>query len=445
MPSDRPGRFTAAVGRTAGRLLTPLEDFLQRETTGAVLLLAATAIALVWANSPYADSYRELRHLPVSLGFGDWRLEKSLQHVVNDLLMVLFFFLVGLEIKRELLVGELSRGRDAVLPVAAAVGGMVVPVGLFLALNLGTPEARGWAVPMATDIAFAVGLLAVFGRRVPPGLTVFLLALAIVDDLGAVAVIALFYTEHLAPLPFAAALLLWALAFAYGAAGGHRAFTWTVLGVLLWYAVYLSGLHATVAGVMLAAAVPVSRRVDRERLERLLAGRLEGELERVELEIARAAEALVEARSPLHRFEHALAPYVAWLVVPLFALVNAGVAVDPAALGRLAEPLGLGILLGLPVGKLIGITGASWLAVRLFGAALPAGTTWPMVAAAALLAGIGFTMSLFVAQLAFGESDALEATKLAVLAASLLSALGGLALLAAVLPREPSEKAQVQG
>lgn len=426
------------VKEQARRLVLPVQEFIDTEASSGILLVAVTLLALVWANSPWSAGYEALRHLPVAVSVGGAGLEKPFEVWVNDLLMAIFFFLVGLEIKRELLVGELRGWRRASLPGIAAVGGMVVPAAIYLLFNAGADTVVGWGVPMATDIAFALGVLALLGDRVPRQISVFLLALAIIDDLGAVLVIALFYTRELDGGALALAGAVWLVALAYGSTGGRRGAVWTALGAVLWYFVLKSGVHATIAGVALALTVPIARGVDPDSLKQELRAKTGGSFEEIEISIAHAAEVLVEARSPLHRFEHALQPYVAWLIVPLFALLNAGVPLGGDVAAAIASPVALGVLLGLLVGKPLGITAFCWAAVQLGVAHLPKGVDFRHIAGAGLLAGIGFTMALFIGQLAFGPGALLDQAKLGILLASLVAALAGAFLLA----RPPAREAQ---
>ncbi len=423
------------------------EWFVHSEVTGSILLLACTVLALVWANSPWADSYFEILHTYVGVSWGDAYFKLSLHHWINDGLMVVFFFVVGLEIKRELVVGELSSFHKAALPVAAAVGGMVVPAMLFAAINLGGAGLRGWGIPMATDIAFALGVLAMFGTRAPLGLKVFLTALAIADDLGAVAVIAIFYTEQINVGSLVVAAVLLVLLFAAIRAGVRRRGILYLMIVGVWLAVFSSGVHATVAGILVAMVVPVRPRVDphsfidetEERLERIKRMELSADSllgDREQLEIVdhihtRAGEALPTGLV----LEHFLHPIQVWLILPLFALANAGVAIGGDLMSVLADPLALGVIIGLVVGKPAGITLLSWVAVKSGRGALPAGVTWAQVTGAGCLAGIGFTMSLFVTDLAFNDELLIATAKVGILAASLASGFIGFVLLSRSLPR----------
>ena len=422
-----------------------LERFIHSEVTGSIILLACTIIALVWANSPWADTYFHLLHTKVGVSWGDVTFRLSLHHWINDGLMAVFFFVVGLEIKRELAVGELSSFRKAALPVAAAVGGMIVPAVLFAAFNFSGAGARGWGIPMATDIAFALGVLAMFGNRVPVGLKVFLTALAIADDLGAVAVIAVFYTETIAwgSLLTAAALLLLLLVVIHAGVRRRGILYLLIMGV--WFAVFASGVHATVAGILLAMIVPVRPRVDprqfvdetEERLGRVKEVDVSTDSlfrDREHLEVladihTRAADAL----PPGLVLEHYLHPAQVWLILPLFALANAGVTIGDL-MAVLGSPVSLGIIAGLVVGKPVGILFMSWIAVKSGSGELPEGVTWGHLVGAACLGGIGFTMSLFISDLAFADALIIATAKVGILAASLASGIVGFALLARSLP-----------
>jgi Na+:H+ antiporter, NhaA family len=418
-----------------GRLLSPVQELIRTEGASGVLLIGAALVAFAWANSPFAASYRALLDVRLGVGLGSWHLDKPLILWVNDLLMAIFFFLIGLEIKREVMVGELAGWRRAALPVAGAAGGMLVPALIYVACNLGQASLRGWGVPMATDIAFALGVLALLGERVGLALKVFLLALAIVDDLGAVLVIALVYTEQLSLGALLLAFLVFGAALAYGRYGGARPLGFALFGLVLWYCMLQSGVHATIAGVLLALAVPLRHRLSTEQLQqelRPLTGQ-GGAFEQVEVVIEHVEGVLARAASPLHSMEHALAPYVAFLIMPVFAFGNAGVALggNPAGLiGTVSIGAGLGLLIGKP----IGVAGGAWLAVRTGLTRLPEGVSWPGVIGVGLLAGIGFTMSLFVANLAFGLTPELDQAKIGVLAASVVAALLGLGFLFRALP-----------
>jgi NhaA family Na+:H+ antiporter len=424
------------------RWLTPVRQFLHIESASGVVLLACTVLALVLANSPAAAAFAAFWHTHVEFAVGGFHLGGELGHlVINDGLMVIFFFVVGLEIKREVVFGELREPRKALLPIVAAVGGMVAPACVYLALQWGQPGQRGWAVPMATDIAFVVGVLALFGRRVPLGLKVVMLSLAIVDDLGAVLVIAFVFTGSLAWGWLGAAAAGLALIYGLNRIGVRSVGVYTLAGIAVWLAVYKSGVHPTVAGVLLGFLTPTrpwvapdalmgALHAARERLDDHTSHspRWHGDLDELRF-VAR------EAASPLHRLEAALHPWVAFAIMPVFALANAGVPLDPAALG---DPVAVAVALGLVIGKPLGILLACAVAVRLGLTKLPDGVNWPLFAGGACLGGIGFTMALFVNGLAFpgAEHAAAEAAgKVGTLLGSLVSSVLGAAVLIAVLWR----------
>jgi len=422
--------------------------FIHSEVAGSVVLLASTIAAMLWANSPWADSYFHLNHVEIAISVGPRTLTLSLQHWVNDGLMVVFFFVVGLEIKRELLVGHLSSVRRATLPVAAAAGGMVFPAVIYVLFNAGGPGAHGWGIPMATDIAFALGILALLGRRVPIGLKVFLTALAIADDLGAVLVIALVYTAEVRWLPLAAAFICLLLLAAVIRAGLRQPLVFAVLVAAVWLTVFASGIHATVAGILMAMLVPVQPRLSpaeffartSEGLETLRAVELTRDsllADGAQLDtLARLGDVVSEMRPPGLALERFLHPLQALFILPLFGFVNAGVSLGDRALETLTHPVTAGIVAGLALGKLAGVSLASWLAVLSGRAQLPDGVTWAQIFGASLLAGVGFTMSLFVGELAFEEEGLRDAAKLGILVASLAAgACGYLALRAAVASR----------
>ena len=395
-------------------------------------------LALAWANSPWAASYFELQHTYIGVSWGDASFKLSLQHWINDGLMVVFFFVVGLEIKRELVVGQLSSMRKAFGPVAAALGGMVVPAALYLVFNGGTEAARGWGVPMATDIAFALGILALFGARAPIGLKVVLTALAIADDIGAVLVIALFYTEKVRILALVVAGVLLLLLAAANRARLRPPGLYILLALGVWAAVFASGVHATVAGILVAFVVPVRARIEpREYLARLR--RASGELDALEDSLTRVSMLSETQQLDLlddvyHStgdmipsgiaLEHFLHPLQAFIILPLFALFNAGVALNAEMLAMPPDRLTLGVIAGLFVGKQVGVMLFTWLAVKSGRASRPEGVSWPMIYGVSCLAGVGFTMSLFISELAFTGTMASEA-KIGILAGSLLAGIWG--------------------
>ena len=423
-------------------ILRPIHAFLSAESTGGLLLMAGAFTALVWANSPWSHSYHAFWHAKLGVGMvGGFQHAMTLEHWVNDGLMVVFFLLVGLEIKRELLMGELASVRRASLPIAAAVGGMVVPALIYFAMNRGGTGASGWAIPMATDIAFAIGVLALAGPAVPVSVKVFLLAIAIVDDLGAVLVIAVFYTNEISTPALGVAGGFLASLVLLNVLRVHRPLPYMLLGVGLWVATLYSGVHATVAGVLLAFTIPATRQVEegpyvdyvRKALDDF-AREAAAEPNRITEDQSHALMAMEEAsqavQTPLARVEHALLKPVAFVIVPVFALANAGVNLRDGSGLSLGSPVMWGVFAGLVVGKLTGVLLASWLAVKVRLASLPEGATWGQVAGVAVLCGIGFTMSLFIANLAFpGQEDQLAATKVGILGASLVAGIAGAAVI----------------
>jgi Na+:H+ antiporter, NhaA family len=427
--------------RPIERLVRPFQAFAARESSGGILLLLATLVALVWANSPWARSYFALWHTTLTLGFGENTSVHDLHFWVNDGLMALFFFVVGLEIKREFLVGELASPRQAALPIVAALGGVLVPAAIYSVLNVGGPGARGWGIPMATDIAFVIGVMALLGSRVPTSLKVFLTALAIVDDIAAVLVIALFYTGQISWEALGIAALCLVVLAAANRLGVRHPLPYALLGLLLWIAVLQSGVHATIAGVLLALTIPSRTELNPSEFLQRSRGVLDhfehtAQREKTVMndeEQQAAIEALEssceQVQPPLHRLEHALHPWVTFLVMPVFALANAGLVFDGQTLTNIMQPIPLGVVLGLLLGKPIGITLASWLAVHFRLGVLPAGTTWLQIHGAGWLGGIGFTMSIFVAGLAFQEEALLNMAKLGIFTASLMAGIVGSVLL----------------
>lgn len=390
-------------------MIGAIREFLRLEAAAGIILFFAAVLALLADNSPLAPFYEALLSTPARISVGAVALDKPLLLWINDGLMAIFFLLVGLEIKREIADGELSNPAQVVLPAVAALGGMAAPAAIYALVNLGDPAAlRGWAIPAATDIAFALGVLSLLGRRVPIAIKVFLTAVAIFDDLGAIIVIAVFYTADLSWLSLAIAGGALVLLAALNLAGVTRLAPYMIVGLALWVCVLKSGVHATLAGVVLAAAIPL-RALDEE------------------------------TRSPLRHLEERLHPWVAYLILPLFGFANAGVSFAGVSWGALGHPVTLGIILGLFVGKQVGIFGACWLAVRLGVARLPEGTDWLALYAVAILCGIGFTMSLFIGALAFDDPGHAASLRIGVLAGSLISAIAGIAIMRVALARRPEE------
>lgn len=429
-------------------LVKPFQEFTKLEASGGILLLAFAVAALVWANSPFGQSYVDLWHVEVVVGGGALRLEKDLLHWINDGLMAVFFLLVGLELKRELLDGELASPRKAALPIFAAVGGMLVPAAFYLALNLGGPGEAGWGIPMATDIAFALAVLAALGSRAPTGLKVFLTALAIVDDLGAIAVIAIFYTSELYMGYLGAAILGLVVVWAAGRIGIRSLAFYVPIALATWYFLLESGVHATLAGVALGFLTPArSMYTDaeyRDRAGRILS-RYEFEAsapraaERVDHDALAVASIARESVSPLNRIEDALHPWSSFLIVPLFALANAGVRFAGVDLVEAAtHPVALGVTFGLLVGKTAGISAFAWLAVRLKLGVLPRLVTWRHIVGLAAVAGIGFTVSLFVTGLAFEHPELADRAKTGIFIGSGAAGLLGYLVLRSTTPHDSS-------
>jgi NhaA family Na+:H+ antiporter len=418
-------------------VLQPLQTFLRTEEAGGILLLAAATIALIWANSPWRSSYDALWHTQLTIGLGAWSLAEDLQHWVNDALMALFFLVVGLEIKRELTTGELRQPRAAALPAIAALGGMVVPALLYLAINPSGEPGRGWGIPMATDIAFALGVLAIVGRGLPTALKSFLLALAIVDDIGAILIIAIFYSGSISPGPLLTAAGLLALILVLQRLHVRWTAVYVLVGVSVWLATLQSGIHATIAGVALGLATPAVA-FQRPKAVSLEAHRIADDT--VDNPVPPDADAhqwlhlaglTREAVSPLARLEHLLHPWTSYVVIPVFALANAGVSISRSSLGNaLTSGITLGVVAGLVVGKTVGVTVFTWLATRTGITRLPEGVGWGQLVGVAALAGIGFTVSLFITSLAFETQAIQDAAKVGILIASLLAGLLGALLLA---------------
>lgn len=416
--------------------LRPFQEFFKTEAGSGILLIFSTIVALVWANSAMSGAYESLWKTYVTVGFGAAEISKPLLLWVNDGLMAIFFFVVGLEIKRELLTGELSTRKKAALPIAAALGGAILPALIYVLLNLNGVDINGWGVPMATDIAFAIGVLALLGSRAPLALKIFVTALAIVDDLMAVLVIAIFYTAKISFVSLAIGFGTYIVALIMNRMGVHRTAVYVILGIVTWVAFLKSGVHATVAGVLFATAIPTSTKLDTEDFLKKSLDFIRSIRDQLGTETDQRAvihyveETSKKAQTPLERMEHALHGWVAFGVMPIFALANAGVIISGEAISSLGGSMVFwGIFLGLLVGKPIGIFALTWVAIKAQIAELPSGITWRHIAGAGALAGIGFTMALFIANLAFEDAATLEIAKMAILSASLVSGILGWILL----------------
>ncbi|KAF1051159.1 MAG: Na(+)/H(+) antiporter NhaA [Stenotrophomonas maltophilia] len=421
--------------RLAQRAFAALERFLHIEAVSGIVLLIAAIIALVWANSPFADSYEALWHAPISFGIGHWSFSQSLHFWINDGLMTVFFLVVGMEIRREIHEGALASLQQALLPVVAAIGGVAVPALIYLALNADPSRAHGWAVPTATDIAFAVGVLALLGRSIPGNVRVFLLALAIIDDIIAVLIIAFFYAGGLDYSGFIVAGIGILMVLGLQRLGIGSAFAYLLPGAVTWCGLLMTGAHPTLAGVILGLLTPVRPMPLREhplelvaRLTQELLGRADREQGELAHPLKHLRQAQRELLPPVVRVQTALHPWVSYGIMPLFALANAGVALGGVDLGAHGPHWVLtGVALALVLGKPLGVISVTWAMVRLGGLRLPDGVSWGGVCLIGLLAGIGFTMAIFIAMLAFNDAELLAAAKLGVLLGSVVSAVLGLA------------------
>ena len=424
--------------KTFNRIATPFEHFIHAQTTTGMILMCMTVVALVLANSGLYDTYSHFFHTKIDLNVGSWKLSHSLHHWINDGLMAIFFFMIGLEIKREIINGELSNIKVAVLPILAAIGGMLFPALIYLGVNSEGLGAAGWGIPMATDIAFAISALVLLGKRIPTALVTFLVALAIVDDLGAVIVIAIFYTEQINFLPLGLAGVAFLLLISFNRFGIHAILPYFIVGIFMWFFMLESGVHATIAGVLAALTIPSKPK----RTPVTLAEDTKGLLSEYEKYPVATDHVMHEKQkailmnikdkidavgTPSGRLEHALHLPVALIIIPLFALANAGINIDFNSIGStILEPVSLGIILGLIFGKVIGIFGVSWIAIKLKIAKLPQNSSMSQVFGVAFLGGIGFTMSIFVADLAFVHNqEFIFQAKIGILFASLISGLFG--------------------
>lgn len=420
------------------KISTPFEHFLHAQTTTGIILLFTTILALILANSPLSESYQHLFHTNIDLSIGSWSITHSVHHWINDGLMTLFFFIIGLEIKREVLLGELSNIKVAALPIIAAIGGMVFPALIYYSINIGTPAATGWGIPMATDIAFAISALVLLKNKIPASLITFLVALAIVDDLGAVLVIALFYTEQIATLPLMLALSAFLLLVSFNRLGIHAITPYFIVSIFLWFFMLESGVHATIAGILAAMAIPSKPKITpcvfTEKANNLLikyddfpsceSHSLHENQKAILFDFQDKINKIIP---PSTRLEHTLHLPISLIVIPLFALANAGIAFDFSSLHHtLMEPVSLGIIGGLVLGKVFGIFGVSWLAIKLKLATLPKGSNLSQIFGVSFLGGIGFTMSIFIADLAFINSpEFILQAKTGVLIASIFAGIFG--------------------
>ncbi len=420
------------------KIATPFEHFLHAQTTTGMILIFMTILALILANTSLSESYAHFFHLKIDLNVGEWKLSHSLHHWINDGLMAIFFFMIGLEIKREVMVGELSNLKVAILPILAAIGGMLFPALIYLAINVAQEGVNGWGIPMATDIAFAISALVLLGKRIPKALVTFLVALAIVDDLGAVLVIALFYTEQIHMLPLMLAGGAFLILVAFNRFGIHMILPYFIVGLFLWFFMLESGVHATIAGVIAALAIPSRPKESSDEFTQSIRNLLdqydsysinrtkEGDEKRKAL-LINIQDRIDALGTPAARLERGLHLPVALIIIPLFALANAGISIEFSSIGStLMQPVSLGIILGLVVGKVLGIFGVAWLAIKLKIAQLPKDSNMQQIFGVAFLGGIGFTMSIFVADLAFvNSSELIFQAKIGILVASLFSGLFG--------------------
>jgi len=420
------------------KVSTPFENFLHSQTTSGLILICTTILALIMANSPLSGIYSDFFHINIDFNVGSWELSHTLHHWINDGLMAIFFFLVGLEIKREVLVGELSNIKVAVLPTVAAIGGMVIPALIYTAINHSTQGADGWGIPMATDIAFAISALVLLGKRVSPALVTFLVALAIVDDLGAVLVIAFFYTKEIAMMPLVLAGISFLVMISFNRFGIHAVLPYFIVGIGMWFFMLESGVHATIAGVIAAMSIPSKPKctpVDFTMHTKNLLDEYDNYPVATNHTIHEKQKAILlniqdrinSVNSPSARLEHTLHLPVSLLIVPFFALANAGVNIDFSSMdSTITQNVSLGIIAGLIIGKILGIAGISFLAIKAGIAKLPTGASMSQIFGVAMLGGIGFTMSIFVADLAFvGNENLIFQAKIGILIASLFSGLSG--------------------
>ena len=420
------------------KISTPFEHFIHAQTTTGIILMLMTVLALILANTPLTESYAHFFHTKVDLSIGSWTLSNNIHHWINDGLMAIFFFIIGLEIKREILVGELSNIKVAILPILAAIGGMVFPALIYMGINNGTIGANGWGIPMATDIAFAISVLVILGKRVPTALVTFLVALAIVDDLGAVLVIAIFYTEQIHFLQLGLAGGMFVLLIILNRIGIRALLPYFIVAIFMWFFMLESGVHATIAGVIAALAIPSKPKLTpvdfASKTQDLLNEYSKYEQkedymmhEKQKAILLNIKDSIDEVGTPASRLEHDLHLPVSLIIIPLFALANAGISIDFSSIGNtIVQPVSIGIIAGLILGKVLGIFGVAYIAIKLKLASLPKNSTMSQVFGVAFLGGIGFTMSIFVTDLAFlGNADLIFQAKVGILFASLFAGLFG--------------------
>jgi len=435
------------------KILKPVERYVHGESTAGIVLLISAVIAMIWANSAWSDSYHHLWEYKISIQAGEYGISKTLHEWINDGLMALFFFVIGLELKREIMAGELSDMGKAILPLIAALGGMLLPALIYFLFNPGGPQSNGWGIPMATDIAFALGIMSLLGNRVPLSLKIFLTALAIADDIGAVLVIAFFYTSDISMLSLGIGALFLVLLLAANYIGVRSTLFYGLVGIAgVWLAFLMSGVHATIAGVLAAFAIPARTKIDEEKFIQVLEDQLREFhaippndvtlLEPAQYKVIEKINRLTKAAgTPLQKLEYKLHSWVSYLVMPLFAFSNSGITLHVGFLNDvLSSSITLGILMGLVVGKFVGVLIFCWVAVKTKITALPYGVTWKQIIGVALLAGIGFTMSLFITTLAFKDVRLVTDAKLGIFIASIISGAAGYFVLkkASTTPK-PSE------
>ncbi|QHS58366.1 Na+/H+ antiporter NhaA [Chitinophaga agri] len=422
------------------RLLKPIHRFIHQEFTGGIVLFVAVIAAIVWANSAWHDAYHHLWETKLAVSFSNTALDVPLHIWINDGLMALFFFVIGLELKREFMAGELSSMKKASLPMVAAIGGMLVPAAIYLVINQGKESSHGWGIPMATDIAFALALLSLAGKHIPSSVKVFLSALAVADDLGAVLVIALFYTASISFAPLIAGGFLLLLMVVGNALGIRSSLFYLLVGIAVWLCFLFSGVHATIAGVLVAFTIPARTKINEQEYVSSLNAYskqfeeeipLDGSLTTAEQHrtIEKIKQLSLDAETPLQKIEYALHPWVAFVIMPLFALANAGMVIGSDFFSSLLNPVSMGVAIGLLAGKFVGVLLFTWLMVRLRIASLPQYATWRHIAGVAMLAGVGFTMSLFITGLAFRDELKIDQAKYGILLASVIAGVTGILIL----------------